>query len=144
MSIEKNEIFHKYDFSTVLNRIETKTGKLNQAKLAEIVGVSQSAIAKRKKDKTFPEEWAFRIGQKYNLLTEWILKGEGPQNLGQLHKSEPVLINQTLSDINDWFQDDPKRELWFEVAFEDRFPEFIKWKERKERENNISLDKKIA
>lgn len=49
MSTENNDKSNKFDFRIVLSRIEAHLGKINQSQLADIVGVSQSAIAKRKK-----------------------------------------------------------------------------------------------
>ncbi len=44
--------------------------------LANVVGVAQSTVSKKKKNNIFPEEWAYRVSKKYNLPTEWILTGE--------------------------------------------------------------------
>jgi len=51
------------------------------SQLAEIVGVTTSSVTKKKQQNIFPVEWAFLIGRKYDVLTEWILLGIEPKRL---------------------------------------------------------------
>ena len=62
-------------FSEVFERIRRETDIKNTVQLAKIVGFAQPTVSKKKKLKKFPVEWAYTIGQKYGILTEWIMKG---------------------------------------------------------------------
>ncbi len=96
-------------------------------------------MSNRKKNDIWPEEWAYRIGKRYNLLTEWILTGEGPKRLDDLQGPQaynfPILKNldQRLTDL---VVNEPYRRDWFKGNLEDVFPMFREWMKRREEQEN--------
>lgn len=144
---EKNNI---YQYSSVWERIAKSTDIKNQEDLAKVVGVTQGAVSGRKSKNIWPEEWAYRIGKKYNLLTEWILTGQGPKSLDE--RASVSKYNFTiLSDVDEWLGEivvkEPYRRDWFKGSLEDAFPMFKEWKKRKEElesEDNNSTSSKVA
>jgi hypothetical protein len=116
---------------------ETEIKKLNQ--LADLVDTTQQFISRKKSKNDFSVEWAYKVGRKYNLLTEWILTGEGPKRLNdqapELNYKFPILneVEQWLSEV---VVNEPQRRDWFTVSLEDSFPMFREW--RKKRENKLS------
>jgi len=135
MSSENNHQLNIFSFSAVWLRVTGETDIKNQNDLASVVGVSQGAVSGRKSNDIWPEEWAYRIGRKYNLLTEWILTGEGPKNLDESAKRKELEF-PILKEIEDWLKtlvvNDSKRIDWFAVSFQDAFPMFKAWTKRKE------------
>lgn len=69
------------EFISVWKRLKENLRIKNYSELAEIIGVSASNVSKKKQKNEFPANWAFLIGKKYNLSTEWILTGLGPKVL---------------------------------------------------------------
>lgn len=145
MSIEKAK---KNNFFECFARIKSETDILNMTQLAELVNVSQSTVSKQNIKKEFPAEWAYSIGKKYNLLTEWIMEGVGPKRLSS--KDHEELNLNLLKEIENWVEDEkkiePKFSDWFEVEFKQKFPKFAEWKRKadKDRENNISQQANVA
>jgi hypothetical protein len=133
----------------VWERVTRATDIKNQTELADIVGVKQGAVSSRKKNDIWPEEWAYRIGRRYNLLTEWILTGEGPKNIDEIKKDDfsfPI-----LSEINQWLRElvatEPYRKDWAVAVLQDALPLFKEWKQSKEQSENTDYSgssKKIA
>lgn len=69
------------EFVSVWKRLKEELGIKNYSQLAEIIGVSASNVSKKKQKNEFPADWAFLVGKKYNLLTDWILTGIGPKGI---------------------------------------------------------------
>lgn len=115
----------------VWERIKKETGLNSMKNLAVTVNISPQAVSEMKSKGKFPPGWAYIIGEQFNLLTEWIMKGKGPKRI-----DEKLEINPLLIEINSWLNEEikknPKKEIWFEVEFERSFYEFKKWKEEKE------------
>ncbi len=137
-------------FLQIWERIKESTNikKLNE--LAEIVETTQPYISRIKKKDQFPVEWAYKVGQRYNILTEWILTGQRPKSL-QKNVNEPSNTFIFLNEVNIWLDEiiiqNPKKKDWFEVQFEDKFPMFKEWRKRREEEESSgdsSESKKIA
>lgn len=150
MSNEFYKLIDIYSYEEVWSRVISSTDIKNQTELANIVGVKQGAVSSRKKNDVWPEEWAYRIGKRYNLLTEWILTGVGPKSVADI-ASGPQYKFPILSDVDEWLSEivvnEPHRRDWFKGNLEDAFPMFKEWKKRKEEqkgETDITTDKKIA
>ena len=135
MSSKKYQKINIFDFDTVYNRVLESTDIKNQSDLALVVGVTQGAVSGWKSKKIWPEEWAFRIGQKYDFLTEWILTGKGPKRIG-----EPIKLKRHhfdfLEDLEDWLLEliakEPDRAEWAKHCISDALPAFREWKKKKE------------
>lgn len=121
-------------FDEVWERIREETPIKNMVQLAVIVETSQQNVSKRKKEKNFPIEWAFKVAQKYNLLTEWIVTGEGPKRLSEASDGNPkTAFNSVLAEwLQEQCQDNPHFYANFTAECAAYFPEFAKWlKKRK-------------
>ena len=114
---------------------ETDIKKLNE--LADLVGTTQQYVSRKKSKNEFSVEWAYKIAQKYDLLTEWLMTGKGPKRLSD-EKSE-VLSHPILLEIDEWLAglvvEKPEATSWFTFEFESKFPMFSEWKKRKRAED---------
>ena len=135
----------KNNFEDIWQRVKNATEIKNMAKLAETLGISQAAISKAKAKKEFQISWAFRLGQQYGILTEWIMTGEGPKRIEEAAKeSVSVGISQPGSDVTpdffaqlaEWARETSGTEdlQWIEKQIDVCFPAFRMWREEKEAE----------
>ena len=100
-----------------------------------LVGTTQQFVSRKKSKNEFPVEWAYKVGRKYNLLTEWILTGEGPKRV-----REPFIFKRHrfdfLEDLEDWLTElvakEPDRAEWAKHCISDALPNFKEWKKKKE------------
>ncbi len=119
------------DFSVVWERITQRTKIKNQAQLGELIGITQAAVSKKKRANEFPIYWAYVIAIEYKLSLDWLILGQEPIQAEAANGSTHNLILL----INDWFEEmrkeDPGREEWFRCNFEDSFPSFKNWMQRK-------------
>ena len=122
------------NFEEVWSRIKDATGLQNLKDLAEIVKRTGAAVSGAKAKNEFPPGWAYLVGQKYGILTEWIMTGTGPKRLKDLQNSSQQL--EITIEIDEWIKDiikkEPFRKDWFRGVFEDSFPAFKEWKREKE------------
>lgn len=78
----------------------------------------------------FPIKWAYTIGVKYNLSTDWIITGNGPKKKNERPKKKfLLLVDQWLNIIS---KNDPGRDEWFKYHFMDSFPSLKGWFEEQE------------
>lgn len=138
MSTEKNKnIFIGASFSDVWPRIQESTTIKYLKELGIIVGVTQQNVSARKQENLFPYGWAYLVGKKFNILTEWILTGEGPKRI-----NEPIKLIRNrldfLEDFEEWISElvskEPDRAEWAKHCIYDALPAFREWKKRKESE----------
>jgi len=135
------------DFLSIWGRIKNNSDLRTLTNLALFVGTTQQHVSKKKKDNIFPTDWAFKVGQKYGLNTDWIMTGNGSMNSGE---SEPDYKNELLYDIDRWLTElvikEPSRKEWFMYNFLDAFPLFAKWKKSLEQEErqDTSIQNKAA
>ena len=118
-------------FEEVWGRIKEETPLKNLTELAEITGITQSGLSKAKSRNEFSASWAYAVGKKYGLLTEWIMTGKGPK------RAEEARMNPLLIDVNEWLNEEEKHESKeFRILFEQQmiraFFDYEKWKQRKE------------
>jgi hypothetical protein len=132
------------NFNTVWERIQQECRVKNLSQLADIIETSQPNVSKKKKTGIFPPEWAYAVGKKYKISTDWIMTGRGEKYHGEEKKP---LKCEFLGDVDNWIselkKEDPKNEAWFEIQFKKLFPEFNRWFQRKNGENgrNTSISK---
>jgi len=123
------------DFLSVWERVKEKTKMVKLTQLADFVGVSQQFVSKKKKENSFPIEWAFKIAQQYNLSTDWLLTGKTPDQIVNFKKSNDYNF-QILKELDTWLTElvvkEPHRSDWFQGSLEDAFPMFKAWTKRKE------------
>jgi hypothetical protein len=135
------------NFDEVWKRVQKECQIKNMTHLSRVVEVSQQNVSKKKKEGIFPPEWGYRIAVKYNILTEWVMTGNGPKSLNEMYvhgernssERHPYKIIRLFTS---WFDElithDPEREKWFQYQLIDAFPKFEIWmnstktKEKKE------------
>jgi len=123
----------KNEFDEIWARIKSETGLKTLKELALTLKITQQAVSEMKAKGKFPPGWAYLVGEQFNLLTEWIMKNQGPKRLKDVPQNRQFDI---LNQVEEWLTGEvgknPKKEIWFEVEFEKAFEEFKKWKEGKE------------
>lgn len=119
------------DFEDIFQRICKEIGIKSIRQLADIIGRKQPTISAAKSKNVFSAEWAYIIAKKYDLLTEWIMTGKGPKSLNSIDKIQEDLI---FSEIKEWIGETSGKGSsdWFENQFVRCFPDFLRWKEKKE------------
>ncbi|MCI5157110.1 MAG: hypothetical protein D3906_01475 [Candidatus Electrothrix sp. AUS1_2] len=131
------------NFDVIWKRIQKECDIKNLSQLADLIDTSQPNVSKKKKTGIFPPEWAYALGQKCKISTEWIMTGEGEKYLaGERKKTECEFLGTVDKWISELKKEDPKNEAWFEIQFKKLFPEFNKWLQQKRdaevRDNPIS------
>jgi len=129
-------------FDEVWLRILANTSIKKNKELANIVGIAESVVSKRAKENNFPVEWGFFVAQEFGLSTDWLLTGEGEKEAEK---------KDFLSEVQEWIDESCRTnadmKIWFKVQFENKFPEFVEWKKRKDErleQHNITRNSKIA
>ncbi len=123
-------------FDEIWERIKSETQIKNMINLARTAETTQQNVSKKKKEKKFPIEWAYRVAQQYGLLTEWIMTGEGPKRLGE-SVTVPDQEGSQKGIIEEWVQDVKAKEghdgrIVMELSLQ--VPEFREWyKEKKSK-----------
>jgi len=138
----------KFSFDVIFERIKASTDIENTVQLAEIIGVAQPTISNNKRRNVFPVEWAYILGKKYDLLTEWIMEGKGPKRFAREKDEEPKM--NFLKEIECWLEEERKKEpdieAWFRIEFREKFTKFDEWKRKAEIEqenNSIQMQKVV-
>jgi len=125
------------NFDEILKRIRSSTGIETQKDLAVALDLTPQAITEMKKKGKFPEKWAYKLGNKYNLDAKWILEGTGKQIIKSTQRINNKRKFNILDEIEAWLdeitQKEPYRKEWFQAEVEDKFPAFKAWKEEKEK-----------
>lgn len=122
----------KNNFDEVWGRVSSETGVKSLRQLAVIIEKTQPTISAAKAKGEFPAGWAYQVGKKFGLLTEWIMTGEGPKKI-----SEGIEINPLLIEVNEWLNEEKKHEsIEFRRLFHSQmiraFFDYEKWiKKRK-------------
>ncbi len=130
------EISITSNFDFVWNRISGETGLKSLRQLSVIIEKRQPTISAAKAKGEFPPGWAYLVGKKYGLLTEWIMTGEGPKRI-----SEGVVINPLLIEVNEWLNEEKKHEsLEFRNLFQSQmiraFFDYEKWKRKRDEKES--------
>lgn len=123
-------------FEEIWARIRKETGLRSLKNLADIVEISQPAVSEMKAKDKFPAGWAYLVGKKYGLLTEWIMTGEGPKTLEEFINEISFYV-----ELEQWAKETggSQNTAWLKSQIESFFPMFKEWKKRRdEREENKS------
>lgn len=120
-------------FAASWDRVKAETPLKTLNDLARLVETSQPNVSRRKKEKNFPPEWAYRIAQEFGLLTEWIMTGEGPKTLSDTGKFHEMILQGSLAEwLKERCQEDPNFYREFMAECVASFPEYAEWlKKRK-------------
>ena len=125
------------NFEEIEKRIKQELDLKNSKQLVEMIGIPQPTYSSRKKNNNFAAEWVVILTLKFNLNVRWILTGEGPKKTGA--QTEKIKTdNSYLLQVTSWFEEitaqDPRKKTWFEVQFEETFPQFTEWVRSREGE----------
>ncbi len=121
-------------FVEIFNRIKSETDIKTLTRLAEFLETTQPYMSKKKKDDEFSTSWAFKIAQKYNLSTDWIMTGEGSKR--RIFKEQPATqkastLFKEIAQLQEWLSEitaiEPERRAWFKMEIVDKFPAFKEW-----------------
>lgn len=130
----------KFSFSDCWVRIQESTNISNLSELAELIGVSQPTVSRKKKENAFPRNWAIIVGYESGIHPEWLMTGIGSK---QTNSTNAKYQNSMLHEIDIWLseqiENEPFRKEWFLGTFLDAFPTFAKWKksqDEKERKDS--------
>lgn len=138
------EISIKNNFDSVWDRISQETGIKSLRQLAVIIEKKQPTISAAKAKGEFPPGWAYLIGKRYGLLTEWIMTGEGPKRLEERITHRELKI---LDEFEEWSQEEilknPERKVWLEIQLLDSFDKFRKWKIKRDEKKSGDLGQDI-
>lgn len=128
-------ILWQMSFDSIWQRIASETDLQKPGQLADIVGTTRQYVSRKKKENSFPIEWAYKVAKHYGLLTEWVFSGEGPKRIPEDKKYE----FKVLKDLDTWLSEvvvsNPDRRQWFSVMIYDTFPMFSEWVKRREEED---------
>jgi len=134
-SRDKMTEFIKNKFEEIWARIKEETPLKNLTELAEITGITQSALSKAKGRNDFSASWAYAVGKKFGLLTEWIMTGKGPKKLEELPQERRF---DMLNEFEEWLSEEvrrnPERKIWFELHLLDSFQRFAEWRRKRDEE----------
>lgn len=114
-------------FDRIFGRIKEVSDIKNMVQLAKVVCTVQSNVSKKRKEDKFSVEWAYKVGKKYGVLTEWIMTGEGPKSLDGSVRRKIELISEIEKWISDKENNYPGMLIWFDIEFKRKFPEFEEW-----------------
>jgi hypothetical protein len=70
-------------FEAVFGRIKTKTKIKTIKELCDELEISKTAIQRQKNKDIFLPQWAYKIGQKYGISTDWIMTGVNQEILSE-------------------------------------------------------------
>jgi len=126
--------FINNNFDKIWARIKKETPIKNLTELAEIAGITQSGLSKAKGRDNFSANWAYSVGKKYGLLTEWIMTGEGPKR-----RSEGMKINPLLVEVNEWLNEGEKhKSAEFRTLFQQQmiraFFDYEEWRRKRDQQ----------
>ncbi len=123
------------NFSDIWKRITQETDIKNQAQLADLIGIKPVNVSKKKKVNEFPVYWAYIVAIEYGLSLDWLITGKE----STWSEERKVTENSYISLIDEWVtemkREDQRREEWFKCNFEDCFPSFKSWAQRKNAAN---------
>lgn len=124
------------DFFTVWSRIVAETSIRTLIHLAEVVETSHPTVSRKKKENSFPVEWAFKIARTFALNTDWLMTGEGPKHWREGGGLQEEVFQGSLAE---WIREqclakpDFYREFMADCAA--LFPRYAEWlRNRKARE----------
>ena len=135
------------NFDDAWKRIQEATPIKSMTQLAKIIGVSQPAISQAKRRREFQANWAYKIGNKYGLPTEWIMTGEGPKRIPQPEQPQaqqaapqppPTADPPTadfLVELETWAREISGHQdlRWLEKQLETCLPTWRTWREERKK-----------
>ena len=78
------------EFSTAYARIQHITGSQTQTELAQFLGISQGSVSVAMRRGHIPDKWLLVILRRTGINPDWVLTGEGEQNLSAVIRATRV------------------------------------------------------
>ncbi len=122
----------KEESKKIFERIKNVTNLKSKKEILEEGGVTNYNSAINIIGRTgFKTDWAFKIGQKYNICPNWIMTGEYRQ--GKCTEEEFAV------DLNKWISKKEKKDrrsrIYIEMKIEEALPEFKEWRGKKQKKS---------
>ncbi len=125
------------EISARLKKARKEELNINQAQLAKVLGVEQSAVSKMESGGKQIDCVSLQIlHNELGVDMNWLLTGDGQK------KSEPAGeegVSSAIADLQEWLQEisheEPGRVQWLEMELRDKFPHFAEWIKKREQEN---------
>lgn len=124
----------KNHFDEAWERIKQETPLRILTELSEITGITQGGLSNARRRGDFSANWAYLVGQKYGLLTEWIMTGKGPKKIDQC--DEKFLF---FEELMQWAKITGGSENinWLFNQIENFYPMFKEWRKRREEGEEV-------
>ena len=125
MSRDKNPVSD--NLGKRLQKYRKEKGKTG-GKFAELIGISQGSLSDIETGKTTPSSKAiYGLLRNTDIDIKWLFLGEESKNLPQKN-------NDLIDEIREWAEEtgNGKNLAWFKNQFDRAFPDFVKWRIRRE------------
>ena len=133
-------------FVDTWERIRAETDIKTFVQLANLIGKTQQNVSAAKKRGEFSAEWAFKVEQKFGLLTSWIMTGEGPKRIPQQAAPQPPPAADPptadfLVELETWAREISGHQdlRWLEKQLETCLPTWRTWREEREAKKTTTL-----
>ena len=121
--------------------------RLTGKQLSEIIGISQGSLSELENGKRDPSGKVFQgLAENTDIDISWLITGNKTEEFRDTscRSRKFEILNQAEEWLSEVVNKNPKKETWFEVEFEEKFQEFKRWKEGKEKAHEEYLPSKIA
>jgi transcriptional regulator with XRE-family HTH domain len=136
------------DLSDIGKRVYEWLGQKSLYDLEEETGVPESTLRRNLKKGADPKTYILdKIARSFNRSLDELIRGERCLNVqvvsddqGDYAKKYRSLEENILYEIQEWLTQvekiRPGQKVWFHVEFENRFPEFSQWRQKKRAGND--------
>jgi len=125
------EKYHEVEINLRLQKLVEEFTGGNASKFAKISGINVQTFHTYIKGKVPNSEALYGICKNFNVNINWLLTGEGPQKA----TNEERIKNFFLLQVEEWIEEmairDHRKKAWFELQFENFFPDFQEWVQKK-------------
>jgi hypothetical protein len=80
------------NFDEVWERVRSRTGWRKYGEMADFLGIRSQSVSSARNKGLFLVEWAFKIAQKYDISTDWLLTGRHPGAGESAHIDEDFFV----------------------------------------------------
>ncbi|MDD2467315.1 MAG: helix-turn-helix transcriptional regulator [Desulfobulbus sp.] len=127
--------------------------KLTLVQLSDLIGISHGSLSGLENNKSKPSAETLSSFCLYtDIDIKWLLTGEKTKKSQEkAERAEETRKFDILNEVEKWLGEevkkDPKNEIWFQIQFEKKFPDFKTWKEEgdeTERHRSVYPTSKVA
>lgn len=126
---------------TRLQYLVDKHGSGNLTVFTERTGIPYSTFHGYMKGRMPHSEHLLRIRDKLGVSIDWILTGQGKENVTDILEEKKVHSDcfQEVAELQEWLAEisekDPDRRVWFKMELKDHFPLFKEWLKKRHQAN---------